>query len=111
MDVSDGLVADLGKLCAASVVSAAVDAYRLPVHDLLKESFPGRWLEFALGGGEDYEIVFTASNTIMSNAVERLGDMISVIGKIENGEGQVSVFDEDGKAMEVTSSGWDHFLN
>ncbi len=112
MDVSDGLVADLGKLCAASGVSATVNAHSLPVHAILKEAFPDRWLEFALGGGEDYEIVFAASEAVMASAVELLGDMISVIGRIEEeGEGGVSVLDEEGETVEATSSGWDHFVN
>ena len=84
MDVSDGLTADLGKLCAASRVSAVVEADRLPVEGYLKEVFPNRWREFALGGGEDYEIVFTADGDVME-AAERLGEGVSVIGRIEEG--------------------------
>ena len=88
MDVSDGLTADLGKLCAASGVSAVVEVEKLPVDDHLKRTFPDRWREFALGGGEDYEIVFTADAGIMAKAAERLGEGIRVIGRIEE-EGAV----------------------
>ena len=84
MDVSDGLTADLGKLCAASGVSAVVEADRLPAEGYLKEAFPSRWREFALGGGEDYEIVFTANADVMEKAAERLGEGMRVIGRIED---------------------------
>ena len=109
MDVSDGLTADLGKLCVASGVSATVDADSLPADEYLKETFPGRWLDFALGGGEDYELVFAASPDRMKAAIERLGDRISVIGRIEDGDGSVSILNASGQAIQVKSGGWDHF--
>ena len=87
MDVSDGLTADLGKLCTASGVSAVVEADRLPADSYLKGAFPDRWREFALGGGEDYEIVFTADVDVMEVVSERLGDVISIIGRIEEESG------------------------
>ena len=87
MDVSDGLTADLGKLCAASEVSAVVEVERLPADSYLKDAFPDRWREFALGGGEDYEIVFTAEADVMEAVSKRLGKGIRVIGRIEKGEG------------------------
>ena len=85
MDVSDGLTADLGKLCAASGVSAVVEADRLPADDHLKRTFPDRWREFALGGGEDYEIVFTADAGIMEASLRTAGRDISVIGRDRGG--------------------------
>ena len=91
MDVSDGLTADLGKLCAASGVSAMVEVERLPADDYLKAAFPDRWRDFALGGGEDYEIVFTATADIMEKAAERLGDGIRVIGRIEEEGGMEGI--------------------
>ncbi|MCY4651566.1 MAG: AIR synthase-related protein, partial [Dehalococcoidia bacterium] len=134
MDVSDGLTADLGKLCAASGVSAVVEVENLPADRHLRNTFPGGWREFALGGGEDYEIVFTASAGIMEVASERLGERVSVIGRIEEGYGSeiietdhlhtspipfkeegnaqsspVRILDADGRSLELKSGGWDHF--
>lgn len=109
MDVSDGLTADLGKLCVASGVSAVVEVERLPADDHLKGAFPGRWLELALGGGEDYEILFTANADVMESAAERLGEGISIIGRIEEGDGAVKIVDSDGSEIVVGSGGWDHF--
>ena len=93
MDVSDGLTADLGKLCAASGVSAVVEADRIPADDHLRGAFPDRWLELALGGGEDYEMVFTATAGVMESVTERLGEGISIIGRIEDGDGSVKIVD------------------
>ncbi len=109
MDVSDGLTADLGKLCTASGVSAVVEVERLPADYHLKSAFPSRWLDFALGGGEDYEIIFTADRDTMESAVAQLGERVSVIGRIEDGDGSVRVLDSDGNEIEVESGGWDHF--
>ena len=85
MDVSDGLTADLGKLCIASGVSAVVEAEKLPADRHLKDAFPDEWRDLALGGGEDYEIVFTADTATMQTASRRLGENLSIIGKIEKG--------------------------
>jgi thiamine-monophosphate kinase len=60
IDVSDGLAADLGKLCAASGVGAALEGARLPVSaDLADCAGDGPALRFLLAGGDDYELVFT----------------------------------------------------
>jgi thiamine-monophosphate kinase len=61
IDVSDGLGGDLGKLCRASGVGAEIDSARLPLSDALRELLPGpRAAAFALRGGDDYELLFTA---------------------------------------------------
>ncbi len=109
MDVSDGLTADLGKLCAASGVLAVVEADRIPADDHLRGAFPERWLELALGGGEDYEIVFTATAGVMESLTERLGEGISIIGRIEDGDGSMKIVDSDGNEIVVGPGGWDHF--
>ena len=109
MDVSDGLTADLGKLCAASGVSAVVEVETLPADDHLKSAFPDRWLEYALEGGEDYEIIFTAEADIMEKATELPGARVTIIGRIEDGDGTVRILDANDEAIEVKSGGWDHF--
>ena len=60
MDVSDGLTADLAKLCRASGVAAQVSAHRLPIIPALSLHFPETNLQKALSGGEDYVLLFTA---------------------------------------------------
>ncbi|HET7035357.1 MAG TPA: thiamine-phosphate kinase [Thermomicrobiaceae bacterium] len=63
MDLSDGLLGDLPKLCAASDVSALVDAVRLPIPSAVRWAFPD-WLDLALRGGEDFELLFTAPRDV-----------------------------------------------
>ncbi len=109
MDISDGLVADLRKLCAASGVSARVRADSLPADDALSAAFPEDRLRLALSGGEDYELAFTADDATMAKIVDELGDdAITVIGEIGRGSG-VRVVDADGGEVRMDSEGWDHF--
>jgi thiamine-monophosphate kinase len=109
MDVSDGLVSDVEKLCAASKVSASIDIDAVPVHPCLVEAFPNSWRELALTGGEDYELVFTADQSTMRAVANELGDLVTVIGSIQPGDGRVKVEDASGRTVGIESTGWDHF--
>ena len=109
MDISDGLVDDLGKLCRASEVGARINATDIPADDRLKATYPSSWLKLALGGGEDYELLFTAPPEVMQSATVTLESPVTVIGEVvEVGQG-VNVLDEDGIPMMIGSGGWDHF--
>ena len=111
MDVSDGLVDDLSKLCTASQVSAEVDSSKIPVHPALREAFPDSYMDMALGGGEDYTLLFTAPRELMERVLPMLPPPASVIGEITDGTaGQVAVMDSStGKRLEIHAGGWDHF--
>ena len=109
IDISDGLVDDLGKLCAASGVGAVVRSERVPADEYLKRAYPEDWLELALGGGEDYELLFTAPPNVMDGVVDSLGVPVSIIGDIVAGEPVVTVLDMNGEAIPIESGGWDHF--
>lgn len=60
MDLSDGLGADLFRLCAASGVGASIDPDALPVHPSLRGFPPDQVLQVMIGGGDDYGLLFTA---------------------------------------------------
>ncbi len=110
MDISDGLVDDLSKLCRSSKVGAIINADKVPVHPGLREAFPKDWLSLALNGGEDYELVFTATRDIMAEASSKLKGQVTVIGEIVLGEEErVKVIDESGQPISVEGRGWDHF--
>ena len=114
MDVSDGLVDDLGKLCRASGVSARVEASMVPTHPFLVQQFPGEHLRLALGGGEDYVLLFTGPPEVVQEVVSGLGEGCSVIGSIvsaddASGVGRVTVVDGEGRELPVPDGGWDHF--
>jgi len=106
MDVSDGLIADMDKMCAASGVGAVVDADRVPVNEDLRRAFPDDWADLALAGGEDYELVFTAPGETMAQVQNVLDTSVTVVGRIVDGEGVEVV----GAAVASTANGgWDHF--
>lgn len=109
MDVSDGLVDDLGKLCRASGVGARIRADRIPADCFLKQAYPDDWLDLALGGGEDYELLFTAPPDVMARVAQSPDAPIFVIGEIIAGESRVEVLDSKGRAIPVAHGGWDHF--
>jgi thiamine-monophosphate kinase len=109
MDVSDGLLSDLAKICSASGNVARVEAPLVPVHPKAGKIFPDTAFSMALNGGEDYELLFTASPTVMATLQGKLEHGFHVIGTIAQGTpGQVDVFDKDGVAIDVQAAGWDH---
>ena len=110
MDVSDGLVDDLSKLCCASAVSAQIFTDRLPIHSSLKSQFPDDSIRLALGGGEDYVLMFTGRPAKVNHLVSELPKGAAVVGEITEGEpGKVEVLDAQGREMHGFSQGWDHF--
>jgi len=110
IDVSDGLVADLGHVCAASKVGAIVRANAVPIHPQMREAFGEDALGLALGGGEDYELLFAASDRIIGEVKAAIGAdcPVTVIGEITGGAGVV-LLGEDGKPYHIDGPGWDHF--
>ena len=89
IDVSDGLLADLGHICAASGCGAIVDVECVPLsHELLSLFAPQQALAYALGGGDDYELCFTAPPSraaAIEQAVEASGTQVHRIGQLTAG--------------------------
>lgn len=109
MDVSDGLVGDLAKICAVSGVAAAVELQRVPVREELRKAFPEEWAGLALTGGEDYELLLTGPAEVLDAVGERSDLPISVIGRILAGTpGEITVRDRAGKIVDMGPGGWDH---
>ena len=110
MDVSDGLLDDLGKMCEASGVAAKVRHDSVPAHQALKNTFPQDYLELALGGGEDYQLLFAAPPSVMERVMPLLPTPATVIGEITEGApGKVSLLDSQGRETTPPKGGWDHF--
>lgn len=104
IDVSDGLVGDLAKLCEASGVGAEIDVDTLPVSPELVDAFAqDDAFEFALTGGDDYELCFTAQ----PDAVTHLRE-ITAIGTVTD-SGKV-VCRRSGEIVEVDDRGYRHFV-
>lgn len=112
MDISDGLVADLEKLAESSGVGAVIESHRVPVDGALRETFPRDHLQLALGGGEDYELLFTASEDLMEQVMNALPSRAAVIGRVvkapENGHERIQLIDENGNPLVLEHRGWNH---
>ena len=109
MDLSDGLVSDLDKLCNASKVSAEIRIPSLPVCSHLKKEHGDIWKQWSLSGGEDYELIFTAPPEIMNIITSNEQFKFSVIGKITALKEDITIKDENGSNFVPNQNGWDHF--
>jgi thiamine-monophosphate kinase len=112
IDVSDGLVADLGHICAASAVGAEIEAPLLPLSPALMAIYDdASALQFALTGGDDYELCFTVPMNRLADVqsdLSRLGCGVTRIGRIVEGC-DVKVRGVDGQWLETGQAGWNHF--
>jgi thiamine-monophosphate kinase len=111
IDVSDGLLADLGHVVQRSRAGADLHWECIPVDPALTQESPASQQKLALSGGDDYELLFTAApeNRPAIEAIgPRLGLRLSRIGSIRAGSG-VRVLDQRGRAVSVARGGFDHF--
>lgn len=112
IDISDGLLGDLGHMLDASQVGAEIDFARLPV-SAVSRAYAQQPLgkQCVLSGGDDYELCFTAPALrhagIMSISTN-LGLPLTCIGRIVAGRGCV-VHDASGDLIDMETSGYDHF--
>jgi thiamine-monophosphate kinase len=112
IDVSDGLLADLSHICAASAVAAEVDIDALPASSTLQESFAGDARRHVQAtGGDDYELCFTAPPAMreeISSRAAAAGVHVTRIGRVGAGSG-VHARLRDGSAWTPTARGYVHF--
>jgi thiamine-monophosphate kinase len=104
MDLSDGLAGDMEKICRASSVAARIDLRKLPVHPALAAAWPDDAPRIAATGGEDYQLLITASPAVWES-VAAAGLPLTAIGSIAAGAPAV-VF--SGIDRNIGPS-WDHF--
>lgn len=116
IDVSDGLVADLGHICERSTVAAVVEFARLPVSPLLRRNLASTIARAALlSGGDDYELCFTAApakRAAVERAASRARTTVTHIGRVIRapaGACSVAVVDNKGLPMPLAHKGFDHF--
>ncbi len=121
IDISDGLLADLGHVLESSAAGARIELAALPMAGLLRGVLQGPAvadapdrelaLHCALSGGDDYELCFTAAPGVR-DAIERLGARLDVplrrIGVIVAGAG-CELRAPDGALVQTKETGYDHF--
>ena len=112
IDVSDGLLADLGHICRLSGVGATVDLNSIPVSPIGAKHFSSDAGRTAIvAGGDDYELCFTAapnSRESIAEMEDSLGIPLTRIGQVKRGKG-VSLLGPDGKPVKIDGRGYDHF--
>lgn len=109
IDVSDGLLADLGHILETSGVGAVVEAALVPLSPVGR-GVPGA-REAALAGGDDYELLFTAPparRETIAGLQTGLDLPLTRIGAIR-AEGGLEVRDADGRPLRLDHAGWQHF--
>jgi thiamine-monophosphate kinase len=111
LDISDGLVGDLGHILAASRVGALLDVDALPAGPALARQSLDLRRRFTAAGGDDYELCFTApaaNRDRILAAGERSGTAVTRVGRIEAEPG-LRLVDANGAPFLLDLRGWDHF--
>ncbi|HEY5654983.1 MAG TPA: AIR synthase-related protein, partial [Woeseiaceae bacterium] len=111
IDISDGLVGDLRKMLDASGVGAEVEVDRVPLSAALSARFDAdASLGFAMTGGDDYELCFTAPAAAADRVAALAAKLqldLTCIGEIRQGDTVQCM--SNGKALEIADTGYLHF--
>jgi len=114
IDVSDGLLADLGHVCAASGVGAQIELETLPASPMLAAAFdPEQRRVLQCTGGDDYELCFTVAQERREDiaaVAEACGVAMTRIGHIVAGDDVVAL-DRDGRRWVPPRRGFEHFAD
>ncbi len=111
IDISDGLLADLGHILEASNLGAQLNLDQLPCHDFLRERLGDpAFQQYPLAGGDDYELVFTAPESQrekISQLSKQLNLPLSLIGETTKYLGLKVNYKN--KTLAISKRGFDHF--
>jgi thiamine-monophosphate kinase len=112
IDISDGLLAELGHICTASGVGVEIESALLPRSSALLDLYDeNSALHFALSGGDDYELCFTVPAQRLAEVqsdLSRLGCGVTRIGRVVEGD-SVRVRGADNAWLATDHRGWEHF--
>lgn len=112
IDLSDGLMADLGHMMRASGTSAAVRVDLLPASADFAAAAPNDALALQVGGGDDYELCCCLPPDRVAEAVVALAAFdlpLTVVGRVVAGDGTVHLMQSDGGTVRPPAQGWEHF--
>lgn len=109
IDISDGLLQDIGHVCQRSELGAVLRADSIPLSRALKEAFPEDALSLACAGGEDYQLALIAPQETMRLVRASPGVPVAVIGEmVESDERRARLVDASGDEIHLDAAGWDH---
>jgi thiamine-monophosphate kinase len=109
IDISDGLVQDIGHVCRASRLGAVLLATDIPVSPETTAAYPDDALRLAATGGEDYQILLASAAGVIAALNELHPEAVTVIGNMsDRRRGSVSILDRTGAEIKFPSPGWDH---
>jgi thiamine-monophosphate kinase len=103
IDVSDGLLADLGHICQASQVGAVIELSQVPLDPVIKSS--ADWIQHVLSGGDDYQLCFTLEEADQ----DRLPVGCQLIGQLTEGSGITVLHNH--QPIETADTGYQHFAH
>lgn len=114
MDISDGLVQDLGHLCRAGGCGAVIEAHGVPLSPAARAAVMAdpALLPVVLTGGDDYELLFAAppgAEAALAARAAAAGVAVTRIGRFVPGSAEVMVQGRDGVPLDLPSGGWSHF--
>lgn len=111
IDLSDGLISDLGHICQASNVGANVVLDALPISTIMRDSLlADDAIALALSGGDDYELLFTVSedNKVgMETAMSHAGTPVTCIGQLNSSQTISTTLNN--KPIPINTAGFEHF--
>lgn len=115
MDISDGLVKDLKRLCRASQLAATVHVEKLPISGPARRAIQllPELGELPLTGGDDYEVLATIAPEhaeAFEAEARAAGIPVTPIGSMHQGSG-VRILGTDGNPVDISRAGYDHFLD
>lgn len=111
IDISDGLVADLQHICDASDVAAVIDVENLPLSPAVRAlENPTQAIQWALSGGDDYELCFTVAPQKMADIAMLIAQgklNATIVGEIVPGNKVICEY--GGEPFALTKTGYQHF--
>ena len=111
IDISDGLASEIHHLCVNGNVGASVYEHNIPVEavtQLIAQEFSRQPMEYALYGGEEYELLFTLPEEEFAK-IEDVTKDVTVIGRITEKNKGIELVRENGEHEPLRFGGWDHF--
>ena len=113
IDISDGLIADLGHICETSNLGANIQITDIPLSRAAKMLVTAKpdYIDLILGGGDDFELLFTADKSfrVVEKSLTKMLDVsLTKIGTMVSRR-SIQIFDETGEQYSLPNIGYTHF--